>query len=1832
MPKALFHFPISRIGRILLLLVFLLSQFGGASMSVQAATSVSFTGGELLGKPTDTSITINIVPAMAIEYYYVYDIDPGTVPGDYAYRTASKSISGGTPDEVVITGLTPDTLYYYRMVYDGDGEVDDGDYIVRDEHTFHTQRAEGAPFVFTVTSDSHNNFGANTATNILNGSPDFNVDLGDTFMIDTLAETQTAYNGRYAQWRGTSYFGGIGQSVPIYLSMGNHEEEEGWNINDSPSRTVLNIEAKKAYFPLPTNDGVFYTGNTDTLSSLSGDQLREDYYAWEWGDALFVVIDPFQYTMSLPYSGGPSEENDEGTPTYDQWTWTLGITQYNWLKQTLENSNAKYKFVFSHQMVGGIPDYVGTAGAEYVRGGAEAAGYFEWGGYNGSGSWEWDTQRPSSEGWDVPIHQLFIDNGVSAYFHGHDHQFVYETRDGIVYQEVPSAGGMGSGFTGIYTEGTFTDFLGEYSTIKQILTGTGHLRISVTPAEATVYYIAAAGGVNYTYTIEPNVVAEPDYYITASAGANGSISPSGSVGVVAGENQSFTITANSGYQVADVLVDTVSQGAVTSYTFTNVQANHTISASFSALPQYTIDASAGASGSISPSGSVSVTEGDDQAFTITPNGGYQVSDVMVDGDSVGAVTSYTFSNVQANHTISASFVDAPSSGEVTLDGAVSSGTAASGSSLSFAHTTGTGNNRLLLVGVSWNCGSTNRTISSVTFTPDGGSAAGLSEVITQLGYSTSNPRYTAIYSLLNPPSGQTGTVTVTFSGSVSNGIMAGAANFAGVDQTTPLGTPAGTNGNSTAASVGFTGLNGDELVFDHVFLGAGSSSYTLSVGPDQTELWNPDYVANLRAAASIEQATSSSVTMSWTVSTGNYWAIAAVPINPAPAGPTHNLTLAVDPVAAGTTTPAVGVHSYPENEVVNISANAATGYAFDHWSGDCSGAGSCSVTMSTDRSVTAHFVVSATPITFTGTELLGRPTDSSISVSIVPDENISLYYQYGTVSGGPYTDTTTETATAGQPKVVEINGLIANTTYYYRMQYSNDGGSTWTTRPEHSFQTQRATGSTFTFDITSDSHIDILLGNESNWNSTLSGVASDEPDFLIDLGDTFAMDNGSTSVTLGDTAAAEQKYKDQLPFFNIVSASSAIYTVAGNHEQQEAWHLTASNTGGNPAVSLPVMGKNAEKKYFLNPSPNSFYAGDTSTYSYLSGDQYKQDYYAWEWGDALFVVISPFWTTTTKPYTTSTGGGETDTTGSGDRWDWTLGLDQFNWLKTTLENSDAPYKFVFAHQLVGGGNFTNQEDYGHGGANHAKYVEWGGYNEDGTTVGWNTERAGWGSQTIHQMMVANSVSAFFHGHDHQYAYEMLDGIVYQAVPSGSFTGSFGFFTTGDGNTIWADSTQTPGHIKVTVGPTQATVDYFQTGETTSTYSYNIIPPGDITRDGPPSTGTGNPNASSVSFSHTTGTGTDRLTLVGVSWNCGSTNRTVSSATFTPSGGSAINLTPVITQQYNWSTNYRYTAIYSLLSPDSGVAGTVNITFSGAVSNGIIAGAANFAGVDQTTPLGTPGGAVGTGTSTSGTPNPSVTLTGLAGNELVFDSVFMGANSTSQTMTPDPGQSVVWNVLGYSSSSTSFNTRGAASTKQATGASATMSWTTGGYGTTATRWAIAAVPINPTTTATSNINLTTGWNLLALPLQPQTAMTASSFLDSLNGQSSAGNCSEVDQWINSAWDGYTLLFGGTDFSMTPGHGYFVYCTTPFDWAMQGQTFQTSVELNLLNGWNLASVPYPDTYTSASLLTTIGGNCTEIDRWFNSAWSGYTTLFGGDIFDILPEEGYFMYCDSNTTFTP
>ena len=173
--------------------------------------------------------------------------------------------------------------------------------------------------------------------------------------------------------------------------------------------------------------------------------------------------------------------------------------------------------------------------------------------------------------------------------------------------------------------------------------------------------------------------------ITASSGTGGTISPSGVVDVSSGANQTFTVTPNSGYKFNQVLVDRklVKLSSANTYTFSDVTVAHTITASFNP----TITASAGTGGRISPSGVVTVNSGSRRLYLITPQTGFGINQVLVDGKAVKLLLGniYIFSNVTVPHTIIASFnpiimARALGAGTISPSGSVS---VTSGSSQTF---------------------------------------------------------------------------------------------------------------------------------------------------------------------------------------------------------------------------------------------------------------------------------------------------------------------------------------------------------------------------------------------------------------------------------------------------------------------------------------------------------------------------------------------------------------------------------------------------------------------------------------------------------------------------------------------------------------------------------------------------------------------------------------------------------------------------------------------------------------------------------------------------------------------------------------------------------------------------------------------------------------------------------------------------------------------------------------------------------------------------------------------------------------------------------------------
>ena len=154
------------------------------------------------------------------------------------------------------------------------------------------------------------------------------------------------------------------------------------------------------------------------------------------------------------------------------------------------------------------------------------------------------------------------------------------------------------------------------------------------------------------------------------------------------------------------------------------------------------------------------------------------------------------------------------------DSTYTTGTAASASSITFSHTAGPGANRLMMVGVSWWALGPRRPFHRL-----------LSEDrLTSAGTTPTARPTRAIYYLLAPAASTTANVVVTFSGLVN--AVAGAVTFAGVNQTTPLGTFVGATGTNSAPSVSPTTV-ADDLVLDTVAAGA-----TLTVGVGQTSRWN----------------------------------------------------------------------------------------------------------------------------------------------------------------------------------------------------------------------------------------------------------------------------------------------------------------------------------------------------------------------------------------------------------------------------------------------------------------------------------------------------------------------------------------------------------------------------------------------------------------------------------------------------------------------------------------------------------------------------------------------------------------------------------------------------------------------------------------------------------------------------------------------------------------------------------------------------------------------------------------------------------------------------------
>jgi hypothetical protein len=409
-------------------------------------------------------------------------------------------------------------------------------------------------------------------------------------------------------------------------------------------------------------------------------------------------------------------------------------------------------------------------------------------------------------------------------------------------------------------------------------------------------------------------------------------------------------------------------------------------------------------------------------------------------------------------------------------------------------------------------------------------------------------------------------------------------------------------------------------------------------------------------------------------------------------------------------------------------------------------------------------------------EILGRPTASSVTISAMFDKQNEVFWEYGTSPGNCDLKTNISIMKKDQPAEIDLTGLTGNTKYYYRTRYRDTGSSdAFAASPEHTFFTQRTAGSTFSFTVESDEHLYDKKGVKSLYGICLGNQAYDNPDFMISLGDIFGDDHQPSTITTEEIDFLHEQYR---PFLGSICHSVPFFICLGNHEGENDYYMSIT-----PPENLAIRSTLSRKLYYPNPYPNDFYEGNTDNEPFGVGN--PENYYSWTWGDALFVVLDVY------RY-------ENSTTSKPQGWNWTIGSAQYSWLRSTLEKSNAKYKLVFAHHIRGQGR---------GGVTEAKLFEWGGYEQDGITWGFTRERPGW-TKPIHQILVDNGVDIFFQGHDHVFSHEVLDGVTYQSVPMPSDS-TYQIGILANGNAYTSDVVGGAGHLRVTVSATGINVSFVQ---------------------------------------------------------------------------------------------------------------------------------------------------------------------------------------------------------------------------------------------------------------------------------------------------------------------------------------------------------------------------------------------------------------------------------------
>ncbi len=442
--------------------------------------------------------------------------------------------------------------------------------------------------------------------------------------------------------------------------------------------------------------------------------------------------------------------------------------------------------------------------------------------------------------------------------------------------------------------------------------------------------------------------------------------------------------------------------------------------------------------------------------------------------------------------------------------------------------------------------------------------------------------------------------------------------------------------------------------------------------------------------------------------------------------------------------------------------------------------------------------------------VLVNPTRDSISASVVAYSDVEAYVELVVPSRPAPVRTPVRELKAGEPSLFVLSDLRPDTGYTYRLwtrarATSAGPKAEFAASEPFAFHTPRPAGSSFVFTMVADSHLDAPM-TPAIYERALANALADKPDFHIDLGDTFMTDKRGR-----DFKSAQAQYIAQRYYLGKLCHSAPLLMVLGNHDGE--WGYARGD-----ADAMAPWSYAQRTRYFPPPligerdDDRAMFSGSTA---YTKGQ--GANYYACTWGDAQLIVLDPFWFTNEKARGPGGRGGggadagrrggeqggrpasDADTALTDQGWTMTLGKAQYDWLTHTLDASRSAHTFVFIHHLVGGMGRASR-----GGASAAPYFEWGGKNADGTD-GFAAHRPGW-SLPIHQLLVKHHVEAVFHGHDHLYVHEELDGVAYQCVPQpGNVNG--GTRSAAEYGYRSGTILGSPGHVRVTVSPGATKVEF-----------------------------------------------------------------------------------------------------------------------------------------------------------------------------------------------------------------------------------------------------------------------------------------------------------------------------------------------------------------------------------------------------------------------------------------